>query len=107
MLFAAARYRENNPEVYRAVIAALDEANGVIRSDVGAAAELLLARASGSGFTVDEIISVLEDPDIRFTTTPENVMRYAEFMASIGSISRAPARWEELFFEEIHGVPGS
>ncbi len=107
MLFATSRYRENNPEVYGAVIAALDEANGLIRSDVGAAAELLLARASGSGFSVDEVVAVLEDPDIRFTTTPENVMRYAEFMAGIGSISRAPGSWEELFFEEIHGVPGS
>ena len=107
MLFAAARYRENNPEVYGAVIAALDEANAVIRADVGASAELLLARASGSGFSVEEIVAVLEDPDIRFTTTPENVMRYAEFMAGIGSISEAPDSWEELFFEEIHGVPGS
>lgn len=107
MLFATARYRENNPEIYRAVIAALDEANDIIRSDVGAAAQLLLARASGSGFSVREIVAVLEDPDIRFTTTPENVMRYAEFMAGIGSISRAPDSWDDLFFEEIHGVPGS
>jgi NitT/TauT family transport system substrate-binding protein len=56
---------------------------------------------------VDEIVRVLEDPDIRFTTAPENVMRYAEFMADIGSISVAPESWKDLFFEEIHGVPGS
>jgi NitT/TauT family transport system substrate-binding protein len=107
MLFAGARYRENNPEVYRAVIGALDEAHQTIRSDVRGAAELLFARASGSGFSVDEIVRVLEDPDIRFTTAPENVMRYAEFMADIGSISVAPESWKDLFFEEIHGVPGS
>ena len=46
------------------------------------------------------------DPDIRFTTTPENVMRYAEFMHEIGSIDNLPQSWRDLFFPEIHDVPG-
>jgi NitT/TauT family transport system substrate-binding protein len=50
---------------------------------------------------------VLEDPDIEFTTTPRNVVKYAAFMHSIGSIGTLPQSWQELFFAEIHGAPGS
>ncbi len=106
MLSTTARYRDENPAVHAAVIAALEEANAVIRQDTRAAAELLLARSPG-GFTVDDIAAVLEDPDIRFTTTPENVTRYADFMARIGTIARQPASWRELFFPEIHDADGS
>jgi NitT/TauT family transport system substrate-binding protein len=107
MLSTTARYREENPEVYAAVLGALDEATMMIREDTTMAAELLLPRTADSSFSVEEIIGVLNDPDITFTTTPENLMKYADFMASIGSITNRPASWEELFFPEIHGVPGS
>jgi NitT/TauT family transport system substrate-binding protein len=107
MLSTTARYHDENPKVYAAVLAALAEAHAMIRDDPATAAQLLLSRASGDGFSPDDIVAVLDDPDISFTTTPENVMKYAEFMEAIGSISTLPASWEELFFPEIHGVPGS
>jgi NitT/TauT family transport system substrate-binding protein len=50
---------------------------------------------------------VLTDPDIRFSTTPANVLRYARFMHSIGSLREEPASWRDLFFEEVHELPGS
>jgi sulfonate transport system substrate-binding protein len=34
-------------------------------------------------------------------------MKYARFMHSIGSIRNLPESWRDLFFEEIHGAPGS
>jgi NitT/TauT family transport system substrate-binding protein len=107
MLSTTARYREENPTAYAAVLAALGEANAMIREDRTMAAEVLLSRTAGSTFSIEEIVDVLNDPDITFTTTPENVMRYADFMAGIGSITNRPASWEELFFPEIHDAPGS
>jgi NitT/TauT family transport system substrate-binding protein len=68
---------------------------------------LLLASTNNNGFSLKEIVEVLNDPHVRFTTTPENVMKYAEFMYSIGSIKNRPASWKELFFPEIHGEPGT
>ena len=50
---------------------------------------------------------VMNDPSVKFTTTPENVMKYAEFMHSIGSIKKAPGSWKELFFAEVQDNPGS
>jgi hypothetical protein len=53
---------------------------------------------SAAGFSVDELVEVLRHPDIRFTTTPENTQKYAEFMREIGSIENRLASWRELFF---------
>jgi NitT/TauT family transport system substrate-binding protein len=103
MVSTTARFREQNPKVYAAVLMALDEANHSIVADKTAAAELL----ADGGFSVPEMVNVLNDPAIKFTTTPENVMKYAEFMHDIGSIKRRPASWKDLFFPEIHGAPGS
>ncbi len=107
MLAATKKFHDENPDLIRAVIAALDEANRMIAADHAMAARLLLESASGAGLTAEELGEILNDPAIRFTTTPEGVMKFAEFMHSIGSLKNQPAAWTELFFPEIHGVPGN
>jgi NitT/TauT family transport system substrate-binding protein len=107
MVSTTTKFREQNPKVYAAVLQAIDEANQTIAADRKSAAELLLASTNDKGFSVKEIVDVLSDPHIKFTTTPENVMKYAEFMNSIGSIRNRPGSWKDMFFPEIHGAPGS
>ncbi|HVJ29287.1 MAG TPA: ABC transporter substrate-binding protein [Gammaproteobacteria bacterium] len=107
MLSTTARFREGNPGAYAAVFAALEEASEIIRSDPRAAAEILFAAESAAGFSVEELVEVLSDPDIRFTTTPEHIEKYADFMLEIGSIENRPSSWRDLFFPEIHDKPGS
>jgi NitT/TauT family transport system substrate-binding protein len=50
---------------------------------------------------------VLNDPDIKFDVTPENVMRYANFMADVGSIKNRLTNWTDLFAPEVRERPGS
>jgi NitT/TauT family transport system substrate-binding protein len=107
MLSTTKKFREEHRQVYTAVLAALEEANRMIVADPKTAAGLLMASAPDSGFTLDETVAMLTDPAIRFTTTPENVEKYAAFMHDTGSIKTRPAGWKDLFFPEIHGVPGS
>ena len=107
MLSTTTRFREQNPLLYAAVLAALDEANDMIRGDVQRAAQTLLTADAGAGFAAEELVEVLRDPDIKFTTTPENVQKYAEFMHAIGSIENLPSSWRDLFFPEVHSAPGS
>lgn len=107
MLSTTSAYREQNPIVFGAVFAALEEAIQIIRDDHTRAAEILIAADGGGGFSISELVEVLNDPDIRFTTTPQNVMRYAEFMHSIGSIQTRPEEWRDLFFPEIYDAAGS
>lgn len=104
MLSTTVKFRDQNPKIYDAVLKALEEANALIVSDKTKAAEALMKE---SGFSLEENLAVLNDPDIRFTTTPESVMKYAEFMNSIKSISNLPASWKDLFFPEIHDKAGS
>jgi NitT/TauT family transport system substrate-binding protein len=107
MLSTTTAFRENNPRATQAVLSALEEANGMIRADKKMAAMVLLSSTSESGFSLQDLQEVIEDPAVKFITTPENVMKYAEFMRSIGTLEHLPASWQELFFADIHGAPGS
>jgi NitT/TauT family transport system substrate-binding protein len=107
MLSTTEAFRKKSPKVYAAVLKALDDAIDVIIEDKEEAADILLASTPESGFSRDEIIELLKDPNVKFTTTPENVMKYAEFMNSIGSIKKLPASWKDLFFSEIQEASGS
>jgi NitT/TauT family transport system substrate-binding protein len=107
MMSTTQRYRESNPQAYVAVLAALNEAMEIIQADRLAAADILIESRGDAGLSREELADLLADPEIIFTTTPANIMRYAQFMHSIGSIDTLPASWRDLFFPEIHDAPGS
>jgi sulfonate transport system substrate-binding protein len=107
MMSTTRAYREDHPDAYAAVLAALEEAMQMIAADRLAAADVLIAARGDAGLGREELAELLADPDIEFTTTPQNTMRYARFMHSIGSIENLPDSWRDLFFPEIHGAPGS
>lgn len=107
MLYAPAKFYEENPKAYAAVLAALKSAIDFINADKKAAAEVYLQSEEGKGWKMDDLMEVLNDPDIRFTTSPENLMTYANFMADVGSIKNRPAKWQDMFFPDIHGVKGN
>lgn len=106
MISTTSKFHQENPQIFAAVLRALEEAQRMIVDDKKMAADLLVT-TEGGGLTREEIVEVLGDPHVKFTTTPENVMKYAEFMNGAGSIKNRPGSWKDLFFSEIHGVPGS
>jgi NitT/TauT family transport system substrate-binding protein len=107
MLSTTAAFRDKNPKAYAAVLKALDEAIDVIIDDKQGAAEILLESTPESGFSLEETVALMNDPSVKFTTTPENVMKYADFMQRVGSINKRPASWKDLFFAEVQEMPGS
>jgi NitT/TauT family transport system substrate-binding protein len=107
MLSTTAAFHEENPLIVSAVIAALEEAQQFIRNDPEGAAEILVRVQGNAGLPQPEIAAMLQDPDIRFSTTPRNIKRYADFMHSIGSLEQQTTSWREFFIEEIHALPGS
>jgi NitT/TauT family transport system substrate-binding protein len=38
---------------------------------------------------------------------PESTVKYAEFMHAVGTIKVKPTSWKDLFFSEVHALPGS
>jgi NitT/TauT family transport system substrate-binding protein len=107
MISTTTAFREKNPKIYQAVLKALDDAIDSIIDDKEGAAEILLASAPEGGFSRDELVALLKDPNVKFTTTPENVMKYADFMQRVGSIKKRPNAWQDMFFAEVHDMPGS
>ncbi len=105
-VWTTAKFRKNNPKTYAAVLAALEEAIDIINKDKRAAAELYV-KAARSKLSVDEVYKMVIDPAVRFTTVPNNTMKFADFMYRINSIKIKPDTWKDLFFSEIHEKSGS
>jgi len=106
VVWTTSKFRNENPKLYDAFVKALDEATAQINGDKKAAAEAYL-RISKDKDTVADILAMLNDPAIVYTTTPQNVMKYVDFMNKIGSIKVKPDSWKDLFFPNIHGAAGS
>jgi NitT/TauT family transport system substrate-binding protein len=106
MMVTTEKFEKENSVAVRAVGKALMDAQELITRDRKAAVDVLI-ESVGRGWTADELLGVLDDPDIKFTLTPENIKTYSDFMADIGSIRNRPASWKELFFEHVHSLPGS
>jgi NitT/TauT family transport system substrate-binding protein len=98
MISTTAKFHDQNPKVYGAFVGALGEAMEMIRTDKTAAAQVLLDSMGGKGWSVAELAAMLDEPDNRYTTAPENVMTYAEFMHAIGTLKNRPASIDDLFF---------
>ena len=56
---------------------------------------------------MENIYKILNDPEIEYTTTPKNVMKYVDFLHKVGTLKAKPASWKEMFFPEVHHLPGS
>jgi sulfonate transport system substrate-binding protein len=106
VVWTTSKFRSENPKLYDAFVKALDEATALINKDKRGAAEAYL-RMSKDKASQKEIEDMLNDPAIVFTTTPQNVIKYVDFMAKIGSIKTKPASWKDLFFPNVHNLPGS
>ena len=107
MIATTSRFHQLNPQVCAAFVKALEEADTIIAADRHAAAELLLSSTADKGFSLEETALLLASPEVRFTTTPENVTKYAGFMHDTGTLQRQAPSWKDLFFPEIHGLSGS
>jgi len=44
---------------------------------------------------------------MEFTTTPNNIGKMVDFLNAIGSAKTKPSSWKDLFFPEVHDLPGS
>ncbi|MDA8109220.1 MAG: ABC transporter substrate-binding protein [Betaproteobacteria bacterium] len=106
VVWATDAFRRKNPKIYRAFLAAFKEAIAEINRDKTAAAANYIKWADYKG-PQDLPLKVLDDPQVKFTMTPLKVTTYADFMYGIGSIKVKPKSWKDLFFPEVHGLPGS
>lgn len=106
MVWATKKFRDENPKTYGAVIAALKEATDSINADKKRAAEIYVKEGGGKE-SVDKLLAIMSDPQVHYTLAPERILPYARFMHRVGTIKNRPESWKDLFFPEVHDLPGS
>ena len=100
-------FYKSNPALCGAVKAAHDEANAFIKGDAAGAAEIYRTLSGDKRGTVAELVAMISDPDIDYTTTPANIMTMTRFMKDTGRMKVMPATWQEMFLPTAHGLQGS
>ena len=106
-IYSTSKFRDANPRVFKATLAAFTEAIDIANKNKKQAAEIYLAVSNDKKSTVADIQKQLEDPNLVFTTTPRNIQKYADFMHEVGSIKVKANSWKDIYFPEIHSLPGS
>lgn len=106
VVWTTSKFYQDNPKVSAAFVKALDEVIGMINKDKAWAAEAYL-RISKDKDTRENILKMLNDPNIIYTTTPQNVMKYVNFMYKINSIKIRPDSWKDMFFPSAQNLSGS
>jgi len=106
VVWASGKFREQNPGIYKAFLAAFNEAIDEINRDKAKAADHYIEWTKYRGRR-DLVLKVLNDPLVTFTTTPHRIQPYADFMHRIGSIKVKAASWKDLFFPEAQALAGS
>jgi NitT/TauT family transport system substrate-binding protein len=106
MVWATKKFRDENPKTYKAVVDAMKEATDSVNADKKRAAEIYVKEGGGKE-SVDKILALMNDPQVKYTLAPENVLPYAQFMYKIGTLKNEPKSWKDLFFPDIHDLPGS
>ena len=101
------KFRDANPKVTSAVYAALSEASDMINKDARVSAEVYIRITNEKRSGLAEMAQMISDPDNAWSTTPQNAMRYVEFMHKVGTVKKLPGDWRDLFMPEVHGLKGS
>ena len=110
MISTTRRFHDANPKTTAAFLAALEDAIAEIKADPQEAAAILLDNMGGTkgggGFTIAQLVAVLNNPATSYGVAPRHVLEYAHFMHEIGSLKSDPAGLDALFFPDAEVFRG-
>ena len=100
-------FRDQNPKLAGAIYAAIEEANELIRTKPGEAADIYIKAVNEKRAGRTRLQAIVADPDNVWTTTPQYSMKYVTFMHKVGTAKKIPNDWKELFMPEAQALAGS
>ncbi|HET8996723.1 MAG TPA: hypothetical protein VFN42_08645, partial [Acetobacteraceae bacterium] len=106
LTWTSERFAKANPKNLPIFVAALRQADKFIEAHPEDAAKLYAA-STHTKIPLPDLVKMITDKQVHWTTQPQQTMKYARFMAKIGMIPAAPSSWKEMFFPEITDRPGS
>lgn len=107
VMWASARFHDSNPKLYQAVVAGFEDAIALIGRDPHLAAQIYVAREPQK-HDLAWIEAMIRNPKlITYSSTPRGTLSHEQFMYKVGTLKHAATSWQELFWENEAGKPGS
>ena len=79
------------------------DANGIVTGHALGYTTIAVVAGGLTGFANLQV----RPAGLRITMTPENTMKFYEFMHKVGMVKPKAASWKDLYFPEVHNLPGS
>jgi NitT/TauT family transport system substrate-binding protein len=100
VIATTAKFRNDNPKLYKAFLAGLQEATDFVNRDKDKAADAYI-KISNDKTPKPEILEIMNDRDVKFTTEVFNLGVFTDFMAKVGSLKNPPKDWAvDMVFPE-------
>ena len=104
VIATTAKFRDDNPKLYGAFLAGLEEATEFVNRDKDKAADAYI-KISNDKTPKADILAIMNDRDVKFTTEVFNLGVFTDFMAKVGSLKNPPKDWtSEMVFREAKVV---
>jgi NitT/TauT family transport system substrate-binding protein len=105
-VWANSKFANGNPKIMKAFLDALEESVTRIKADPAKAAAIWV-KAENSKLSPADAEKIVRDPQNEWTTTPKKVLTYLDYMNRAGLVATKTNDWKDIFFNGIHGAPGS
>jgi NitT/TauT family transport system substrate-binding protein len=106
VVWTSTKFYNDNPKVIKAFLAALEDAMKQIAANPADAAAVWV-KAENSKLAPAYVEKLIRLPENEWTMVPKKIMSYAEFMNRVGVLAAKPATWQDVFFPDTNGQPGS
>jgi NitT/TauT family transport system substrate-binding protein len=106
LVWATSKFYGENRKIIEAFVSALDDAMKQIAADPSAAAALWI-KNENSKLAAAEVERMIRLPENEWTMVPKKILSYADYMSRVGMLPVKPTDWRDIFFEDIHKLPGS
>lgn len=105
-LFVTERFKTENPKIFAALSAAIDDAMDFIKANPTETAEIFSAASKGAAPPA-RVMDILSRKDVAYSTAPRGTMAFAGFMSKLGLLKVLPTSWKDVYWENLHGRDGS
>jgi len=94
------KFHDENPKAVAALLGAMKEATAWIKADKNKAAEAYL-RVTKDKMPTEELVAMLNDPNIVITIEPKGADKISDFLAKVGRIKAKPDNWKDYYFGDV------
>ena len=106
VFFSSRKWKEKNPKLFQAVVAAGIEAQVWLSQDSSRAARFYKGHVKTKRDIAEFEAMFAGAGEIDFAPTPRNTLPFARFLERTGAIKAKATNWTDYFWESAHGFDG-